>query len=499
MSSQPPETGSRCPRCGRSLLHSRGLCTRCLGRLVFAPEMPPPANLPGPPGTSRWLGDYELIEEIARGGMGKVYRARQLSLNREVAVKVMLHGAFSSAEDVDRFRAEASAAATLKHPGITAIHEVGEIEGQHYFSMDLIAGRDLGMIARDGPLPVRQAAEVLSQIADAVQHAHDHGVLHRDLKPSNIILDLRGQAHVTDFGLARCANAENNLTQSGTMLGTPGYISPEQAAAKRGIGPATDIYSLGAVLYHLLTGRAPFVGETPSAILRQVEECDPVAPGSLNPATPKDLETICLKCLQKDPGRRYATATELREDLGRFLRHEPIHARQTSALEQARRWCRRRPALAAALAGIALLLIVISASSTVSAHRINYLRQVAYTNLYAADMRLALQAVDESKFGAAVDLLRRHRPNSSEPDLRGFEWYYLWDKCRSDEVATLGRHTDQAQRAAFSPDGRLVATAAADVKVWNVIDHHLVGHFAQAGFVWALGFSADNRRLAAAF
>lgn len=499
MTSPPASTPRRCPRCGRPLPDPQGLCTGCLGRLVFAPEITPPANLPDPLGSRRWLGDYELIEELARGGMGKVYRARQLSLNREVAVKLMLHGTLASAEDVERFRAEASAAASLKHPGITAIHEVGEVDGQHFFSMELIPGRDLGVITRDGPLPVRQAAEVLTQIADAVQHAHERGILHRDLKPSNIILDPEGRAHVTDFGLARRTNAATALTQSGQMLGTPGYMSPEQASGRRSIGPATDIYSLGAVLYHLLTGRAPFVGETPSAILRQVEESDPVTPRALNPATSKDLETICLKCLQKEPARRYSTAAELREDLGRFLREEPIRARPTGALEQGWRWCRRRPGLTAALTGIAVLLVVITAVSTISAHRIDYLRQVAYTNLYAADMRLVQQAVSESKFGTAVDLLERHLPKPGEPDLRGFEWYYLWETCRSDEVATLGRHADQAQRATFSPDGRLVATAAADVKIWDMANHQLLDHFERAGFVWALEFSADSRRLAAAF
>jgi len=499
----PPnsETPSSCPRCGRPLrkAHAQGLCPWCVGQIAFAPKIATPPNLPGPLGMSRVLGDYELVEELARGGMGVVYRARQISLDREVAVKVMLHGLLASADDVERFRAEAATAAGLKHPGIIAIHEVGEIEGQYYFSMDLVAGRDLSSLTREGPLPVRQAAEVVAQISDAVQHAHDHGVLHRDLKPSNIILDAAGRPHVTDFGLARRAGAQNSLTQTGQMLGTPGYMSPEQASGKRAIGPGADIYSLGALLYHLLTGRAPFTGETPSAILRQVEEREPVAPRSLNPTTPADLETICLKCLRKEPLRRYATARELSEDLARFLHHEPIRARPASPLEHGWRWCRRRPALAAALAGIALLLVAITATSTLSARRIDYLRREAYTNLYAADMRLAQQAVAESKFGVAVDLLERHRPKSGEPDLRQFEWYYFWDKCRSDEAATLGRHPAQAQRAAFSPDGRLAATAAADVMVWDVGSRRLVHHFTSQGYVWSVAFSADGRRLAAAF
>jgi serine/threonine protein kinase len=214
--------------------------------------------------TVRYFGDYELLEEIARGGMGVVYKARQVSLNRIVAVKMILAGALASEEDVKRFRAEAEAAANLQHPNIVAIHEVGEHEGQHYFSMDYIDGRSLAGLVREHPLPARQAAEYVQTIAEAVQYAHEQGTLHRDLKPSNIIVDEQDRPHVTDFGLARRIEGDTRLTGTGKVLGTPSYMPPEQAASKRGaLGPPADVYALGAILYDLLTGRPPFRAETP--------------------------------------------------------------------------------------------------------------------------------------------------------------------------------------------------------------------------------------------
>ena len=243
--------------------------------------------------------------------MGVVYRARQKNLEREVAIKLLLHGALASGQDVDRFRAEASAAASLKHPNIVSIHEVGECEGQHYFSMDLIAGRDLAAITQGGLLPMRQSAELVASVAGAVQHAHDHGILHRDLKPSNILMDAEGQPHVTDFGLARrFEDAASALTQTGSLLGTPGYIAPEQAAGKTSrIDASADVYGLGAVLYHILTGRAPFTGESATDILRQVVEQEPVAPSLLEPGhSTRSWKPFVSRCLNKEPGRRYADA-----------------------------------------------------------------------------------------------------------------------------------------------------------------------------------------------
>jgi eukaryotic-like serine/threonine-protein kinase len=343
-----------CPRCGGPVRASAagGLCRRCLARRLLDPTPPPKATY-----ALERLGDYELLGEIARGGMGVVYRARQITLRRDVAVKLLRDGFLAGPAELARFRTEAMAAASLRHPNIVAIHEIGSAEGQAYFSMDLIEGRDLAALTREGPMPARQAAQLLVTIARAIAHAHDHGVLHRDLKPSNVLVDLDGVPHVTDFGLARRVGAEAHLTLTGQILGTPGYMAPEQAFGRpQDVGTAADIYSLGALFYHLLTGRAPFVGESPTAVLRQLEQREPVSPRLLNPAVPRDAETPCLKALKKEPSRRYASAGEFADDIERFLRGEPIHARPVSGGERLGRWARRRPAAATAI-GVAALLV----------------------------------------------------------------------------------------------------------------------------------------------
>ena len=245
------------------------------------------------------FGDYELIEEVGHGGMGVVYRARQRKLNREVALKMVLGGVFAGKEAVARFRAEAEMAAQLQHPNIVAIHDVGEHEGQPFFTMDLVEGRSLADRVRDGPLPARNAATYLKTIAEAVAYAHERGVLHRDLKPSNILIDAFDQPQITDFGLAKRMTDDSDLTVTGQTLGSPNFIPPEQAAGRKAdVGPRSDLYSLGAILYHVLTGRPPFVAGTLSATVRLVVEEEPVSPRLLNPSVPRDLETLCLKCLE---------------------------------------------------------------------------------------------------------------------------------------------------------------------------------------------------------
>ena len=281
-----------------------------------------------PTSSASRFGDYELLEKIAEGGMGVVYKARQLSLNRIVAVKMIQPGRVGSPEMVLRFRAEAEAAASLHHPNIVPIHETGECEGQHYFSMDYIEGNNLAEAVREGPLPSARAAQLVEKIAAAVHYAHQHGILHRDLKPSNVLLDETGEPHVTDFGLARRLGGESTLTLTGQVFGSPRFMPPEQASGRPGaVGVHSDVYGLGAILYYLITGRPPFVGETMETTLAQVLEQEPVSPRLLNASVPRDLETICLKCLEKEPSRRYATAQAVADELGRFLRGEPILAR----------------------------------------------------------------------------------------------------------------------------------------------------------------------------
>lgn len=305
-------------------------------------DQPAAAKSDAPPAFSSF-GNFELEAEIGRGGMGVVYRARQLSPNRLIALKMILPGRMASADQIARFRAEADAAARLKHPHVVAVHEVGEIDGQPYFSMPLIEGTTLAKRLTAGPLPAREAAELLLPICRAVAEAHRHGILHRDLKPSNILIDSGGRPFVTDFGLAKQfspaepsqtgsvdATHLSSLTATGAVLGTPSYMAPEQAAGQRGtIGPGTDVYSLGAILYAMLTGRPPFQAASPVDTVLMVLEQDPIPPRMINPKADADLELIALKCLQKPADLRYSSADALADDLQAYLAHEPISARSS--------------------------------------------------------------------------------------------------------------------------------------------------------------------------
>ncbi len=293
----------------------------------FGPSIPPED-----------CGDYELLDEIGRGGMGVVYRARQKSLDRIVALKMILRGVNASSADIARFRAEAESAAQLQHANIVNVYEVGEFEGRPFFSMKLIEGTTLAKLLAEGPLPSRQAAEMLAPICRAIADAHRRGVLHRDLKPSNILIDADGRTYVTDFGLAKRQSSgdssdvaeDTGLTLTGAILGTPGYMAPEQAAGRRGqVSSLTDIYALGAILYAMLTGRPPFQAASAVDTILMVREQDPLPPRMLNPKADSDLEMICLKCLQKPADLRYATADALADDLDAFLNSEPISARST--------------------------------------------------------------------------------------------------------------------------------------------------------------------------
>jgi serine/threonine protein kinase/Tfp pilus assembly protein PilF len=303
------------------------------------------------------FGDYELLEQIGRGGQGVVFRARQKSLNRIVALKVIGLGQWATEAHLKRFRLEAEAAASLEHPGIVPIHEVGERDGSCYFSMKFVEGGQLDEVARREPMPIRRAVELIAKVARTVYYAHEHGILHRDIKPGNILLDAKGEPHLTDFGLARLVESQSSVTHTLDVLGTPSYMAPEQAAGNNAaFSSATDVYGLGAVLYQLLTGQPPFAGGTTYETIKLLLDTEPRQPRLINPKIDRDLATICLKCLEKDPKRRYSSALALAEDLERWLKHEPIQARRTGIFTRGRKWVRRNPAIAALIASLAALI-----------------------------------------------------------------------------------------------------------------------------------------------
>jgi tetratricopeptide (TPR) repeat protein/tRNA A-37 threonylcarbamoyl transferase component Bud32 len=316
------------------------------------------------------LPGYEIICELGRGGMGVVYKARQLKLNRLVAIKMILAGEHAGRVALERFCREAEAVARLQHPNIVQIHEVGEHRGLPYFSLEYVEGGSLAQqLTR--PRSARQAAELIEKLARAVHAAHEHGVIHRDLKPANVLLTADGTPKITDFGLAKRLDGESDQTQTGTIMGTPSYMAPEQAAGKvKDVGRSTDVYALGAILYELLSGQPPFKAATPLDTLRQVLHEEPLIPNRLKAGVPRDLETIALKCLNKDCHRRYPTAAALADDLRRFLAGEPILARPIGSAERLWRWCQRNPKLAVAVAAIGLLLVVVSIGSTWAAFAI---------------------------------------------------------------------------------------------------------------------------------
>ena len=354
-----------CESCGASLPAPGVACDRCLMRRAL--ELPDSAplgpgfldDLPMAGEADVIVGKYTILGTVARGGMGVVYRARQAELNRTVALKMLLGGAHAGDACKKRFLQEAQAAARLNHPAIVKILDWGEDRGQPFFAMEFIEGADLGAKTRGQPLPARRAAEIVLTLAGAIEYAHGQGVLHRDLKPSNVLLDAQGAPRITDFGLAKQLDQEQSLTRSGDLLGTPGYLPPEQASSRFGtVGVRSDVYGLGGILYALLTGRPPFVAGSATEVLRAVAEQEPPGPRQLNASVPADLETICLKCLEKETSRRYPSARALAEDLQRFLAHEPVHARPASAIYKTRKWVEKNrfPAAFAAVAILALIL-----------------------------------------------------------------------------------------------------------------------------------------------
>ena len=432
---------------------------------------------------------YELLHEIGRGGIGVVYKARQLSLNRTVALKVLLAGDHAGAEDRSRFRAEAEAAARLQHPAIVQIYEVGESQQRPFLALEFVEGPSLARQVQGRPQPPIVAAELVERLARAVAFAHAHGVVHRDLKPSNVLLQpiARQQSgpdgsktladfhpKITDFGLAKLLD-QPDRTETGRILGTPGYMAPEQARGQsKSVGPAADIYALGAILYELLTGRPPFQGVTPVDTVIQVLHHEPVPPRRLQPKLPRDLETICLKCLHKNPAARYPSAAALAEDLRRFLDGRPVLARRIGPLGRLGRWCHRNPALASLAVGLFLAVAAaftgvtwgyISAESARRhelAARMNEARQrdQAELALYYSRIALAEREWLANDVARAEHLLDRCRPVGEAPDRRGFEWYYLKQLCRS-ELLTIPAHPGLHVRGVlYTPNGQHLVTAA---------------------------------------
>jgi eukaryotic-like serine/threonine-protein kinase len=339
---------------------------------------------------NRDFGKYELLSEIGRGGMGVVYKARQKDLDRLVAIKMILASHLASPDQVRRFYAEAQAAAKLSDPHIVGIHDFGQIHGQHYFAMEYVAGPSLAQLLGNGPLAPDDAARHVLAVARVVGRLHRLGIVHRDLKPSNILLDEAGRPRVTDFGLAKMLDADGTVTGAGAIVGTPGYMSPEQAAGRvKNVGPLSDVYSLGAILYELITGQPPFDGDSPLDTLVQVIEGEPEPPHRLNPKIPRPLEAICLRCLEKDPDRRFASAQTLADDLDHFLRGEPIEAKRLGIWQSLRRWARREPALVSRLGTMAICGAIIQANR----YLIGDLDPVSHQRMIAVVVSWALASV----------------------------------------------------------------------------------------------------------
>ena len=555
---------SNCDTCGRALKADgiEGLCELCL--LESGLRGYDDADASGKPvAPSRWrtIGDYELTAEIARGGMGVVYRARQASLDREVALKMILVGHWASDAQVERFRLEARASARLDHPHIVPILELGEHEGWHYFTMKLIDGEDLARQMSAGKWPAvtrtdqERIARLLEPVAAAVHFAHQRGILHRDLKPTNILIDQTGVPYVTDFGLAKLIEETSEATHSSAVLGTPAYMAPEQAAGRTAdITVAADIYSLGAVLYELLAGRPPHRANTPLETIRQVVEQEIAPLPRLNPAVDPDLAIICGKCLRREPGDRYGSAQELADDLGRWLRREPIQARAVTAFEKFGYWVRRNPGTAV-LSGALLLVILLTAvissglavqmreardEARLSAdeNRRRLVSLLVDTGLNAAtsgDPALSLPWLVAALQADAGDPARErpHRMRLASvlnefPELRAL-WFHerliqhaafsrdgakaatasydgtvrVWDTATGAEIGPPRRHTNDGFgitllfHVAFSPDGeRVVSAGNRDARVWDVASGQLMGQpLRHSNEVRVASFSPDGLRI----
>jgi WD40 repeat protein/serine/threonine protein kinase len=532
-------TKDRCPN-GHPVPEGTDLCPTC-GTFVAGgmPVVPASATLPLVPG-------YELLEELGRGGMGVVYKARHVRLDRIVALKMILAGEFASADTRQRFQREAEAVARLQHPHVVLVYEIGEAAGKAFLSLEFVDGPSLAERLRGTPLAPRQAAQLVLTLAKATQFAHEQGIVHRDLKPANILIagagDLPAQAwipKIADFGLAKRLHEATQHTQPGAVLGTPSYMAPEQASAERGqITPLTDVYSLGAILYETLTGRPPFRGNSVHDVLEQVATREPISPAALQPKTPDDLVTICLKCLEKNANQRYASAAALAEDLERYLSGRPIVARPVGWLRRSWKGVKRRPALTLFLSALALSLLGGTIVSTWFAWEARTARRLADGRLYIANVRLTQRAWEESQLDWQAELLDSVAPGTTGGvDFRGFEWYFwkrinkpfvqlpvddlaagmafrpdskamayvqdkkvkLWNFAADSNERAWPALTEKVERVAWSPDGRLVAVkVGAAIRVYDLEGGKpfALNRQGQSGQVRCLAFSADSRWLA---